>query len=106
MLEYVVVYKQRIANLYWARIPHWERYHLTLSVRKPMVLFVATYDKVSFGVGVSLSLYDELLYCPQKLMLYSIEIGMGAVNSFQSITVSSCSMYMRKLPSLYLIKCT
>ena len=95
VLEHVVVYKQRIAHGDGAVIAQGQRNYLALPVGKAMVLFVGTNDEVSFGICVSLSPYNELLYCPQKLILYSTEIGIGDVNSFQSTITSSCSMKMR-----------
>lgn len=57
-----------------------------------MVFLTRAYDEVALGVVVSLPLYDKLIDGPQKLMLYSIEIGMVALNSFQSTTMSPFSM--------------
>jgi hypothetical protein len=57
-----------------------------------MVFLARTYDEVSLGVIVSVSPNYELIDGSQKLILYSIEMGMVPLNSFHRMTTSPFSM--------------
>jgi hypothetical protein len=57
-----------------------------------VVLLASIYDEVALGVIVSVSPNYELIDGSQKLILYSIEVGIVLLNSFQSTTISPCSI--------------
>jgi len=106
VLEHVMVHKQSVANCDGALVAQWQRHHLALAVGKAVVFLTRAYDEVALGVVVSVSANYKLIDRSQKLILYSIEVGIIALNSFHKTTMSPLSMYMRIPPvsSLYLIK--